>query len=193
MGRIELSMEGLKRKALILSLLDRMKGEDSWCGETHVQKSVYFLQTLLGVPTGYEFIMYKHGPFSFELRDELTAMRAYELVTVAIRPQPYGPSLHPGPLADDLMTRFHRTIEDYRLQVQFIARHLSSKGVAELERLATALYVLHEGTVDIPERLAERVNELKPHISVEEALEAIGAVKQLEMEATQGSLTPAPL
>ncbi|MHB8926090.1 MAG: hypothetical protein ACYC9Q_00320 [Bacillota bacterium] len=90
------------------------------------------------------------------------------------------------------MTRFHR-IEDYRLQVQFIARHLSSKGVAELERLATALYVLHEGTVDIPERLAERVNELKPHISVEEALEAIGAVKQLEMEATQGSLTPAPL
>ncbi|MCL6557372.1 MAG: hypothetical protein K6U74_00970, partial [Firmicutes bacterium] len=66
-------LPSLKRKALLLSLVKAMESQGSWCGETHIQKCSYFLQAMLGVPLGFEFILYKHGPFSFDLRDELTA------------------------------------------------------------------------------------------------------------------------
>jgi len=39
-----------------------------------------FLQDLMRVPLELEFILYKHGPFSFDLRSELTSLRADELV-----------------------------------------------------------------------------------------------------------------
>ena len=68
-------MESIKRQVILLSLIESMKDNGSWCGETHIQKSMYFLQTMFLVPTDFEYILYKHGPFSFELRDSLGDMR----------------------------------------------------------------------------------------------------------------------
>jgi hypothetical protein len=58
-------------------------------------KLAYFSLDVLGVPLGFEFILYKHGPFSFDLSDEITAMRADALLQYQPR-QPYGPSLFPN-------------------------------------------------------------------------------------------------
>lgn len=85
-------MNRLQRAAVITRLLDELHQQGSWCGETHVQKSVYFLQALLNVPTDYEFILYKHGPFSFELKDALSEFRADGLIDLIAQPYPYGPS-----------------------------------------------------------------------------------------------------
>jgi hypothetical protein len=64
-------------------------------GETHMQKATFFLQELIKVPLGFEFLLYKHGPFSFDLRDELTFMRAQGFLR--LEPQyPYGPTLVGG-------------------------------------------------------------------------------------------------
>jgi len=61
--------------SLLVSLVEKMKNGGSWCGETHVQKCVYFLQQLLKVPMEFNCIMYKHGPYSFDLNDELAFLR----------------------------------------------------------------------------------------------------------------------
>lgn len=87
-------MERLAREAVLLSLVEKLRQAGSWCGETHVQKATYFLQEVAGVPLGFPFILYKHGPFSFDLRDELTAMRADGFLTLEPR-DPYGASLGP--------------------------------------------------------------------------------------------------
>ena len=63
-------MLDVKQTVLVLLLLDQMSKQDSWCGETHVQKCAFFLQEGLEVPLDFEFIMYKYGPFSFELRGD---------------------------------------------------------------------------------------------------------------------------
>src|ERR1700738_1219654 len=81
------------RFVLVAELANRMRNEGSWAGETHLQKCVYFLQELLGVPTDYDFVLYKHGPFSFTLREELGEMRSEGLLEIRMNPQPYGPSL----------------------------------------------------------------------------------------------------
>src|SRR6266508_496167 len=64
-------MKRLQRAALLTELVEQMRAHDSWCGETHLQKATYFLQELLDVEMDYDFVLYKHGPFSFDLRDEL--------------------------------------------------------------------------------------------------------------------------
>lgn len=66
-------MKRLQRDAVILSLIENLRAKGSWCGETHIQKATYFVQELLRVPLEFEFVLYKHGPYSFDLSDELTA------------------------------------------------------------------------------------------------------------------------
>lgn len=60
-------MERLNRAAVLLNLVETLRSKGSWASETHFQKAAYFLQELLRVPLEFEFILYKHGPFSFGL------------------------------------------------------------------------------------------------------------------------------
>src|SRR3989338_8128509 len=88
-------MDRLKKAALLTSLAQKLRDNGSWCGETHLQKAVYFLEDLFAIPLEFEFILYKHGPFSFDLRDELTSLRADELLRLVPQDPPYGPRLTP--------------------------------------------------------------------------------------------------
>jgi uncharacterized protein YwgA len=172
------TMEGLKRKAVVLSLIEKMDKNNSWCGETHVQKCSYFLQEGLGIPLGYDFILYKHGPFSFDLRDELTEMRSNNFVV--LQPQyPYGPSLSYGDLADDLKKQFPKTIAKYESALNYVAKNISRNKVNELEKLATALYIIKEERIVKKIACAKRMNEIKPHITLEDAKAACEDVDQL--------------
>ena len=94
-------MNRLQRAAVLTALADELRKRGSWCGETHLQKATYFLQSLLGVPLGYEFILYKHGPYSFDLHDELTALCTDQLLELRPQPYPYGPSLLPTAASAD--------------------------------------------------------------------------------------------
>ncbi|MFA5383579.1 MAG: hypothetical protein WC364_02750 [Eubacteriales bacterium] len=177
-------MEGTKRQAVVVSLIENMGDNGSWCGETHIQKSLYFLQEMLGVPLNFDFILYKHGPFSFDLRDELGVMRSNMLVELKSKPYPYGPSYLPGEAAERLRELYPKTTKKYKPQINFISEKLSGLSVAELERLATALYVtLEEGRNQNAITRAIRINELKPHIKIDEAQKAVGDVDSLIIEA----------
>lgn len=178
-------MERLERAAVIAELIGTLHERGSWCGETHVQKSMYLLQELAGHPVGFDFILYKHGPFSFDLRDELTAMRADYLLELEVRRLDYGPTLKPTPNLDSVSRRYGSTVEAARPAIEFICERVGDKTVVELERLGTALYVRrkHPEAQDSSE-LARKIVELKPHISGPEALEAVKTVARWEGEAT---------
>jgi uncharacterized protein YwgA len=166
-------MNRLQRAAVLLTLLDALKERGSWCGETHLQKSVYFLQELLGVDLGFPFVLYRHGPYSFELSDEITALRADSLLNVQLR-LPYGPSLEPSERAESLLANFERTRRLHQPAIDFVADRLAQHKVIDLERLATALYVTREpGRTRNVEARAARLNELKSHIALDEARRAI--------------------
>jgi len=177
-------MERLKRSAIVISLIEHLRKKGSWCGETHIQKTTYFLQELLKVPMEFEFILYKHGPYSFDLNDELTAMRADMLVELKSQ-QPYGPSIVPGPTSEQLKRLFPKTLKRYKDKVVFIADHFSKCDVAELERLATAFFITHETHIHNKEKIATHINKIKPHISTKQALEAIDTGKEIKKEAQQ--------
>jgi len=177
-------MKRLQKAVILADLADRLRAHRSWCGETHIQKAVYFLQALLKVPLEYSYILYKHGPFSFDLRDEITELRVYELFRLEPRPIPYGPSLRPTANAEELKSNYPKTLNKYSLHLNFVAKALDGKGVAELERLATALYVTLKSEEDSQEARAQRISELKPHVLADQALAAVRELDRIRQEAS---------
>lgn len=169
----------LGKNAIVLSLADNLKDAGSWCGETHLQKAVYLLQELAGVPLEFDFILYKHGPFSFDLRDALTAMRADYQLQLRPNPIPYGPTLVTTETGKRLQERLSTVVAPHNRQICFMARHLGSKSVTDLEQLGTAFYVRKEDDSRSQEQVARRVSELKPHIPIDVAREAAVGIDKI--------------
>jgi uncharacterized protein YwgA len=170
-------MKRLQRDTVILSLIENLRAKGSWCGETHIQKATYFIQELLRVPLEFDFVLYKHGPYSFDLSDELTAMRADAILKLQPQPPPYGPSFIHGKGSKLIKKLYPKTLKKYNPMVKFVANKLGDKGVTELERLATALYVTREINTDNSiESRAQCIHKLKPHVSLDEARDAVRVV-----------------
>lgn len=167
-----------KRIAVLAQLIGKLAEAGSWNGETHIQKTVYFLTTATGVPTGFDFTMYKHGPYSFDLHDELVWMKTNGFVRAEPH-APYGPSFRLGELGEALLGRFPKTVRRFTDEIEFVARELGGRQVVELERLATAWYVTVDSSEAGAEDRARSVNALKPHIAIEDARSAVQKVDDI--------------
>lgn len=186
-------MERFKRQAMLIHLMEELKSHGSWCGETHVQKSTYFLTEGLGVDLDLQFILYKHGPFSFPLREVLGEMRSNYLIDLETHGGGYGPSLVVTDSGQVLLKRFPKTVNTYEPAIQFVANALGRDTVSDLERLSTALYVLKENPERSTDQQAARINELKPHVADDQAKTALKRVEDLLSKyraATSSSILP---
>ncbi|MGP0068280.1 MAG: hypothetical protein ACLQGP_32375 [Isosphaeraceae bacterium] len=89
------------------------------------------------------------------------------------RPLSYATAVR-GENAGRLLADFATTRQRYEPHIAFVADHLGSSKVVDLERLATALYITRESAGDKGiEARAARLNELKPHIPIELARRAV--------------------
>jgi hypothetical protein len=166
-----------KKHSLILSVIQGLNEKGSWTGKTHVQKTLFLLHSAIGKRLPFEFILYKHGPFSFDVEEEMEQMRGYE----AIHQTPiagYGVTLKPGE-----MTEFLHEIApldpDEITAIEKVCRFVDSKDVKELERLATAAWIRSEEGLTDHDEIATRLHFLKPHISEEAAKSASEEVLSL--------------
>lgn len=184
-------MERMQKLAVIAELVDRLRTHGSWAGETHVQKATYFLQDVLSVPLGVEYILYKHGPYSFDLTEQLTGMRADYLLEKEYVTEGYGPRLVPTKESLELRKNYPKTLGRHSGQIDFVATRFGGKGVADLEKLATALWVTRElGEVASREARAARLHELKPHIRLPDALDAIQEFDAFVLESRTSFASP---
>jgi hypothetical protein len=170
----------LAQKALIARLARTLREQGSWAGETHVQKATYLLGDLAGVPFDFDFILYKHGPFSFELRDELGDMQADDYLVREAQEPPYGPRFRVTTRGEELESRFRGTMERYGDRVDWVSKHLHGKGVASLERLATGLWVTrHASEGASVEKRAGELQAIKRHVANDDAVAAIEEIDEM--------------
>lgn len=172
-------MNEMAQDAVLAGLLQRLREHESWGGETHIQKAAYLLRELRGVPFTFDFILYKHGPFSFELRDELSAMQADRLIEREPRRPPYGPQLRVTERGLALEQRMGKTMSRYGEDIDWIAAWLGSRGVADLERLATSMWMSRHHPGASRQERANRLIEVKPHIDFQDALAAVQEIDDL--------------
>jgi hypothetical protein len=175
-------MENLDRAAVILTLAKELRDHGSWCGSTHLQKTTYFLQELTGAQLDFEFILYKHGPFSFDLRDNITGLVAYNLLRMQPNEPPYGASLELTSRGERVMSGHAELANQYQREIAFVAQHLANKKVTDLEKLGTALFVTHRQPGLDRNAQAHQIHSLKPHVSLEEAHAALEELHTMEQE-----------
>lgn len=176
-------MNRMKKVSLLTRLIEKLRENESWCGETHVQKAVFFAQELTEIPMGFDFILYKHGPFSFDLRNEITALRADGLLKLEAK----WPSVRLAPTEQVKYVQdlYPKTLGMYEKDIEFVTKWLGNKGVFDLECLATAFYVKRglDNKVSIDE-IAKRLMSLKPHISQDDAMNAIQTIDEVVEQAS---------
>lgn len=167
------------RSALVLNLAKKLRQRGSWCGETHIQKALYFLNALQCKVVPYDFLLYKHGPYSFDLSDDLSAMRAYDFIALKPNEPPYGPTIVSGERESTLTDEQEAVEKNLGKVLDFVAERLGGKKVMELERYATALWVMHKKPRSkTPKEQADVIVGLKRHISESEALDAVKTVRK---------------
>ena len=141
-------------------------------------------QEIVGTPSKFKFILYKHGPYSFELSECLQGLIADDLIQMQTRP-PYGPSSRFRRRLVCLLLMLIRS-EGCRDSIRFMSKKLGRKGVAELEKLATATYVNRKFGLDLSlEERARILTSLKSHVPVETARQAFTEVEAIEEEAAR--------
>jgi uncharacterized protein YwgA len=175
-------MKHYENAAIVVELVEQLRGRGSWCGATHLQKTAYFLKHLTEVPVDFDFILYKHGPFSFDLQDEVSYLSAYDLLDLKSNGPRYGASLVEGGRAQLLRDEYGYKAEQYRRQIEFVADRLADKGVVELEKLGTALWVTLNTDATTTEERAREMVQRKPHISYAEALTAVRELDAMQQE-----------
>ena len=177
-------MRQRQKIAVILQLMEKMWDQGSWCGETHIQKNVFFLQELFDVPFDYEFVLYKYGPFSFNLSYLIPEMQSGGLVQLV--PQSgYGPKIQVTGRGWEYHHLYDHDIDQFQKKTTFIAETLGNKDVGDLERIATGFFVtigFNRGKDWVMER-GRKLSELKPHIDLSAAVGAIDEVDQIIAKA----------
>jgi uncharacterized protein YwgA len=166
-----MSLGELREAAVIATLIDHIERTGRFCGETLVQKSVFFLKELFGVPVAARFQLYYYGPFSFDLREQLQTMQADDIVKV--KPHQFGATFVPSERYELLRRQFPKTIEKYTREIDFVVRHLATRGVGELEPLATALFLTREHPDATAEERACELNAVKPHVDLPVATQSV--------------------
>lgn len=179
-----MTMNDLQRSAIVATLVKECRARNAFCGETMVQKSVFFLQEMVKVPLAFDYQLYIYGPFSFDLQRHVSSMMADDMI--AVRPLEYGSTFEPGEQIAYLEKHSADTIATYREGVDFVVEHLAGRGVKQLERLATALYFKVATEGDSVEERAARICEVKPHITAGEARTAVEEVDRWLQERSPG-------
>jgi hypothetical protein len=172
-----------KKHALIMAVIESLRKHGSWTGKTHLQKALFLLSAAHPKYVPFQFVLYKHGPYSFDVEPELEEMKSY--AAVVAEPVPgYGVVLKPGSMAGfparkaPLRPRILQAVDD-------ICRFVNTKKVTELEPIATAAWIRVREKISDPKMVAERLHALKPHIQVADALRADETLSALRLHGVR--------
>jgi uncharacterized protein YwgA len=165
-----------KRHAFILAVIECLRQQGSWTGKTHVQKALSLLRDLGEVPVPFDFVLYKHGPYSFDVEHEIEQMQSYAAVRIEANAQGYGVVLQPDQMAD-YVRRIAPLSEEESHAIEEVGRFVRDRNVTDLERLATASWILRQERIAEPGAVAKRLHSLKPHVSMRDAEQADAEVR----------------
>lgn len=170
------------RCALLVDMIKRLRERGSWCGETHVQKAMFILQDISKANFGYKFVIYKHGPYSFDLSNELSGMRAVGILELKFQRDGYGPSFRVTEFGERIYDVNKENIEQFDAVAKFLAEWFNSSDVRHLERISTAYFVTTKNPLDPAMERARKLNSLKPHVDMQAAESAVRIVDEKRKE-----------
>jgi hypothetical protein len=159
------------KHALILGMVENLRNEGSRTGKTHIIKGLMLAAAAKAEDVPFEFFLYKHGPYSTDIEENLEQMQSYGALTIAPAFDGYGVILKPGEMARYAKLRAPLSEEEEKA-IGRVCQLIRSKNVGQLERLATAAWIRTRLGIQESDAVALKLTELKPHVSLSDALDA---------------------
>jgi hypothetical protein len=137
-------------------------------------KYMYFLQTLRGLPLGYNFSMYSYGPFDSDVLSDLSTAEAMNIVssTPVSFTGGYGYRIRPAKCADRFKEDAKEFLAKHKQDIDWLLSQFGNLNSADLELASTVVYVDREfqdiGITGDRAQLIGLVNEIKPHFRGEQ-------------------------
>ncbi len=151
-------------------------------GKTALQKLVYFLQEVHGVPLGYEYTLYTYGPFSTGLVADLDSAAAMNYVRPVYDAELGGYEIKPADGADALQKQSKDWLRSVEPKLEAVFDAFRNYGAKGLELRATIVYVSREAKADNvvldDDALVVEVHQLKPHFTDQVIRDAIGELRE---------------
>lgn len=170
---------------MLVGLVSSLLRVSPRCGETTIQKAAFIGQVLLELPFEMEWRLYKHGPYSQDVRDELDRcekagrLRIHRDVGRSIR---YETRPVPATL---------RLSSGTEAKLELLSRRLAPMRLSQLETIATAAWATRFSGGDLSLKSRSRyVHKLKPHIDESRAARALEYLDSLISDVA--ALPPAP-
>lgn len=144
--------------AIVLRAVQSLNKVGSWTGKTHVIKSLFIASSKVELP--FQFVLFKHGPYSFDANDAIEFMSAVKMLELTSTP-PYGVKLKPGQIERIIETDVDPKVLE---AVDEAAKAVGSCDVKELEAFATSLWVSEKQDPADNTDWFTGVKKLKPHL-----------------------------
>lgn len=155
----------MKQTSVLVDTVRILREEGALTNRTHIHKLLFFAKHRYPRQVPFRFVLHYYGPYSFELDRRIRWATA--IGALASEPSPAGMKYCPGP---DERAPGGRASPALRRYLTQLARQYGRMGVAELEKLATALWLVQKR---VPaEKVPEALARLKPHVPAEEAADA---------------------
>jgi hypothetical protein len=106
-------------------------------------------------------------------------MRTEGLIDTVVTDPRYGARIVVTERGQELEQRFERTMQRYGEALDSIADTLGVRGVIDLERLATALWMTTRHGDSTVRARADALVSVKPHISLDAATDAVEEIDRL--------------
>jgi uncharacterized protein len=170
------------RYGSIAYLAERAGGRDPQFGKTALQKLAYLVQDVYGVPLGYRFSLFHHGPYAPELAGDLDYVVALGGVRIQFREDGQrGFAIESGPSAPDLLARADAFIETYRDRLGGAIERFAGMTTRELELRATILFVWRQLANPNRDVVLEQVQRLKPQFAAETVSAAFDELERSQL------------
>lgn len=171
------------RLATLVAIAEKQPG----LGRTAAMKLCYLLQTLRRVPLGYRFTLYSYGPFDPGVLSDLSSAEALggiESKTI-LYSGGYGYAISPSARSKAVKALAADFINKHRSDLNWVVDRFGKFGSADLEILSTIVYVDREAKQAnerlTPDKLADRVHDLKPRFATDYILEKLGSLREQKL------------
>ena len=138
-------------------------------------KLAYLLQTVKGLPLGYDFRLYTYGPFEGDVLNDLGTAEALEALSSEMiqfaNGEGYGYQFSRGPRLELVLKRAADELANHESAIAWVLEEFGQLSASDFELLSTIIYADRESAAEGDgvscEELCRRVKEIKPRFSNE--------------------------
>ena len=169
------------KHAFLLSLIDKLEAAGVPADRSHIHKSLFLLAEAVAdlVPFGF---IYRNGPYSYDIDEELSQMRSYAAISDMTSHN--GNAFHEGIVVyrpdqnAALLREKYQPKQDTLRYIDTICSFVRSVGKPpiELDRQATVAWIMRREHIQGTSSIVSRFLELKPNSSRENIERALALV-----------------